>query len=90
MAFGKIKDFVHEIFTAPDPHRNQRESIKRIIQDIKTSFPEVEHAIREQAQASYGGVSRRLQDFGAATGAPDSLTAQRLISAGHGTERNML
>ena len=90
MAMGKFNQFISNIFNAPDPYARQKESIRRIIKDIQLEFPEVERSLKTQANVAYGGMARRAQDYGAATGAPASLTAQRLIDTGLGTQRNLL
>jgi len=87
---GGVKGFMDFLFKAPDPYKQQRESIRNIIRDIQMEFPEIEQAIRTQGATQFGGMARRLEDVGAAGGAPREQTAQRLISAGLGTQRNVM
>ena len=87
---GGVKGFMDFLFKAPDPYKQQREGIRNIIRDIQMEFPEIEQAIRTQGATQFGGMARRLEDVGAAGGAPREQTTQNLLSAGLGTQRNVM
>ena len=72
-----------------DPDRWKREELKKLIEEIKTQFPQLEAAMRTREAVERGGMLRRISDVGAAGGLPRNVISQNITSTSLGSQRNL-